>query len=109
MVDSFFSVAALALLGLNLFQLHWTGQLAKAWAQTAKEQQALIYSQEADPEDYSTQLELREAQLAEARARIDTLNGELTAADLSLNAARKNDHRDAKGRYAPAHDPYVSR
>ena len=55
----------------------------------------------------------RSAQLNEARTRIDTLEGELTAQDIShskaIRAALKNDHRDAKGRYAPAHDPYVNR
>ena len=32
--------------------------------------------------------------------RIDTLEGELTAADIALSQARKNDHRDDKGRFA---------
>jgi hypothetical protein len=57
--------------------------------------------------------EAKAALNAELYTRIDTLEGELTAQDIShskaIRAARKNDHRDAKGRYAPAHDPYVNR
>lgn len=115
-LDSYFAVACVlllaALVGVTAIAANRIREL-DVYRGLYVERWKAQHQAESDANRWREAWEARDAQLAEARTRIDTLEGELTAQDIShskaIRAARKNDHRDAKGRYAPAHDPYVNR
>lgn len=112
-LDSYFAVACVLLLAALVGVTAIAANRIRELERIAKEALACYDQAEEDGKRWEQAWEAKSAQLAEARNRIDTLEGELTAQDIShskaIRAALKNDHRDAKGRYAPAHDPYVNR
>lgn len=87
-MDTYFAVACVILLA----GLVWAVMYAKreiAWAMAGwRRASALCDEAKRDACAWQAAYQLRDAQLDEARNRIDTLEGELTAADLSLAQAR---------------------
>lgn len=104
-LDSYFAFACVCLLGALAGTIAFVVKQARAlnvYRDLYVERWKAQHQADSDANRWREAWEARDARLAEARTRIDTLEGELTAADMSLLQARKNDHRDAKGRFAKA-------
>lgn len=101
-LDSYFAIACVLLLAALVAVVAVAANALRREREDRQAAEELVKLLQQDVSEWGVAYEARDAQLAEARTRIDTLEGELTAADIALSQARKNDHRDAKGRFAKA-------
>lgn len=87
-MDTYFAVACVILLVGLIIVTAWAVYEVRWWISAAREASAGWRKAEEINKRWREAYEAKSAQLDEARTRIDTLEGELTAADLSLAQAR---------------------